>query len=231
MFSPLLSPRAYRAVLDQICNAILAGELEVGDKLDKERELAEQFGVSRPTVREAIKALRLAGVVCVKRGPGGGVFVERDSMPPDLFSTALVTVKKDAEEILEARWAVESMVVELAAQRATPENIHFLSEALGALSAGPKTAARFVSADTKFHLGVARAAQNRRLYKIMEALMKEVYVALEMVPETAEAFRMAEDSLSPVLEALIAHDPVAAKHAMEQHYSETYTAVEYYTAG
>jgi GntR family transcriptional repressor for pyruvate dehydrogenase complex len=230
MFSPLLSPRAYRAVLDQICNAILAGELKIGDKLDRERDLAVQFGVSRPTVREAIKALRLAGVVSVKRGPGGGVFVERESLPSDLFTTALVTVRKDAEEILEARWAVEMMVVELAAQRATQESLDFLAEAITSLTTGPKTAAQFVAADTKFHLGVARAAQNTRLYKIMETLMKEVYVALELVPSTVETFDMAEESLSPVLHALAAHDPAAAKRAMERHYAETYTAVDYYTA-
>lgn len=229
MFSPLVSARAYRGVLDQICNAILAGQLKTGDKLDRERDLAEQFGVSRPTVREAIMCLREAGVVTVKRGPGGGVFVQNESLPPELLSTATMA-RRDAEATLEARWAVEVMVVELAAERATAEDLEFLEEALRSFTAGPQTAAQFVSADTKCHLGVARAAHNARLYNIMEALMKDVYVALEMVPSTAEAFDMAIHSLRPVLDALAVHDAAAARAAMEAHYADAYSAVDSYVS-
>jgi GntR family transcriptional repressor for pyruvate dehydrogenase complex len=229
VFSPLISARAYRGVLDQICNAMLAGQLKTGDKLDRERDLAEQFGVSRPTVREAIKCLREAGVVSVKRGPGGGVFIQSESMPLELFSTVTIA-RRDAEATLEARWAVEMMVVELAAERATDEDLRFLREALQSFLTGPQTAAQFVSTDTKCHLGVARAAHNARLYNVMEALMKDVYVALEMVPSTAEVFDQAFLSLRAVVDALAAHDAAAARAAMEAHYTQAYSAVDSYVS-
>jgi len=227
MFSALVSSRAYRGVLDQICNAILSGQLKVGEKLDRERELAEQFGVSRPTVREAIKALRRAGVVSVKRGPRGGVFVERDNIPPDFMSTAFNLVKRDAEDVLEARWAVETMVVELAAKRATAEDLRSLAKAIDDFAGGSQTSSQFVAADTRCHLSVARAARNKRLYEIMESLMKELYVALEMIAASPETFVKAQDSFRLVLQALAAGDPSAARRAMEIHYADTYTAVEY----
>lgn len=229
MFTPLVSARACQRVLDQINNVILSGQLRKGDKLGRERELAEQFGVSRPTVREAISMLREAGVVTVKRGPGGGTFVLSETIPADLLSTAAIA-RREVEATLEARWAVEMMVVELAAQRATEEDIRFQREALESFRTGPQTGAAFVAVDTKCHLGVARAAHNPRLYNVMEALMKDVYVALEMVPSAAETFEEAFRAMCAVVDALEAHDAAAARTAMEAHYAGAYSAVEFYVS-
>jgi len=229
LFTPLVSARACHGVLDQINNAILCGELRKGDKLGRERELAEQFGLSRPTVREAIKMLREAGVVSVKRGPGGGTFVLSESIPPELLSTATIA-RREVEATLEARWAVEMMVVELAAQRATEEDIRFQREALESFRTGPQTGAAFVAVDTKCHLGVARAAHNPRLYNVMEALMRDVYVALEMVPSAAATFDDAFQAMCSVVDALEAHDAAAARAAMEAHYASAYTAVDSYVS-
>jgi GntR family transcriptional regulator, transcriptional repressor for pyruvate dehydrogenase complex len=229
MFTPLVSARACRAVLDQINSAILAGHLRVGDKLDRERDLAEQFGVSRPTVREAIRYLREAGVVTVKRGPGGGIFVQEESIPVELLTTATMA-RREAESALEARCAVELAVLRLAAVRATNEDILFLREILQSFLTGPQTAAQFVAIDTKCHLAVARAAHNDRLYRVMEALMKDVYVALEMVPSTVETFDEAFVKLCAVVDALEAHDASAAREAMDAHYAGAYSAIDNYVA-
>lgn len=229
MFTPLVSARACRAVLDQINSAILAGQLRIGDKLDRERDLAEQFGVSRPTVREAVRFLREAGIVSVKRGPGGGIFVQKESIPIELLSTATMA-RREAEAALEARCAVEMVVVELAAKRATDEDILFQREILQSFLTGPQTAARFVAIDTKCHLGIARAAHNERLYQLMEALMKDVYVALEMVPSTVETFDEAFVALCSVVDALEAHDAPAARAAMEAHYASAYSAIDSYVS-
>lgn len=229
MFTPLVSARACHRVLDQINSAILSGALRKGNKLGRERELAEQFGVSRPTVREAIKILREAGVVTVKRGPGGGTFVVSETIPPELLSTAAMA-RREVEATLEARWAVEMMIVELAAKRATEEDIRFQREALESFRTGPQTGAEFVAVDTKCHLGVARAAHNPRLYNMMEALMKDVYVALEMVPSIADTFDEAFQAMCSVVDALEAHDAAAARAAMEAHYASAYTAVDSYVS-
>jgi GntR family transcriptional repressor for pyruvate dehydrogenase complex len=225
VFTPLVSARACHRVLDQINSAILSGELGKGDKLGLERELAEQFGVSRPTVREAIKILREAGVVTVKRGPGGGTFVVSTAMPPELLSTAAVA-RRELVATLEARWAVEMMVIELAAQRATEEDIRSQKEALESFRTAPRNGAAFVAVDTRCHLAVARAAHNPRLYNMMEALMKDVYVALEMVPSFADNFEQHFQAMGSVVAALEAHDATAAKAAMEAHYAGTYAAID-----
>ncbi len=230
MFSVVPPSRAYRGVMDQICSAILAGQLKVGDKLDRERELAQQFGVSRPTVREAVRILRHAGVLRVRRGPGGGLFVVRDTMPHDLLNTAISQGRRDIEDLFEARRAVEGQVVELAAKRASREDLEFLAQALQDFTSGPLNQMRFVAADTRFHLGIARAAKNVRLYKIMETLMKELVVAFEMIPSFPDAFELGKASLASVLDALTASDPIAARRAMESHHSHSYAAVDdYYT--
>jgi DNA-binding FadR family transcriptional regulator len=84
-----------------------------------------------------------------------------------------------APEWLEARWAVEMMVVELAAKRATDEDIRFQRETLQSFLAGPQTAAQFVAVDTKCQLGIARAARNERLYQVMEAHYASAYSAID----------------------------------------------------
>jgi GntR family transcriptional repressor for pyruvate dehydrogenase complex len=229
VFTPLVSARACHRVLDQINSAILSGELRKGDKLGRERELAEQFGVSRPTLREAITFLREAGVVTVKRGPGGGTFVVSETMPPELLSTSAIA-RREVEATLEARWAVEMMVVELAAQRATEEDIRLQREALESFRTGSQTGPEFVAVDTRCHLVVARAAHNPRLYNMMEALMKDVYVALEMVPSITDTFPEAFRAMCSVVDALESHDAVAARAAMEAHYASAYAAVDSYVS-
>jgi DNA-binding transcriptional regulator YhcF (GntR family) len=124
---------AYRGVVGQVCNAIL-GELKVGDRLRPERLLAEQCGVSRSTLREAIRILTQAGILTVRRGATGGAFVARSAVSQNPLASALELTRAELLERLEARTLLKLPIVEFAAARATPAEVTLLEQVLGQLA-------------------------------------------------------------------------------------------------
>lgn len=120
--------RASSAIADQIRAAILSGRLEEGARLSPERELAEQFGVSRVTVRDALRALEAMGLIEVKVGARGGAFVTAPtgSVVAQTMSDMMMMSAVSPEDIVEARLIVELGTVTLACARATDDDIAVL---------------------------------------------------------------------------------------------------------
>jgi GntR family transcriptional repressor for pyruvate dehydrogenase complex len=128
--TPVSVGRASAAIADQIRNAILDGRLSSGDRLAPERELAEQFGVSRVTVRDALRSLEANGLVEIRVGAAGGAFV-RVPTSTDVgagIGNMLLLAAVTPEEITEARLVLELGAVTLAVERATEEDIGALRE-------------------------------------------------------------------------------------------------------
>ena len=88
-FDRAAASRAYRSVVDQVCDAVMSADLHIGDMLPPEREIAAQTGISRTSVREALKVLTDASLVAVKPGGGGGTFVVSDVIPSELLGKAI----------------------------------------------------------------------------------------------------------------------------------------------
>lgn len=130
VFRPIRSPRAFEEIATQIRAQLAEGKLRVGNRLPSERALAEQFSVSRNTLREALRSLEHAGLVRLQKGATGGAFITEAS--GDAIATGLMDMYHSGtispEQLTEARIWLESVVVREACERATPEHIALLRE-------------------------------------------------------------------------------------------------------
>lgn len=130
VFRPIRSPRAFEEIATQIRAQLAEGKLRVGNRLPSERALAEQFGVSRNTLREALRSLEHAGLLRLQKGATGGAFITE--VNGDTIATGLLDMFHSGSiqpaQLTEARIWLESVVVREACQRATPQEIELLRE-------------------------------------------------------------------------------------------------------
>lgn len=207
--------RLYQRVAEQLATVISEGEYPLGSRLPAERKLAERFDVSRPTVREAIIALELAG--CVEVRGGSGVYV-CDSNSNTLPKADLSVGPFD---ILEARIVVEGEAAGLAASRITDEEVAELREALEAMVQENEKEPLCEEADQNFHMIIARATRNEALMSAcahLWSLRNSSPISariLEKVRQVGSRPRIEEHRT--VLEALENRDPKAARKAMRNH--------------
>ncbi len=209
--------RLYRQVVEKIMELIESGEYPVGSRLPAERVLATRFGVSRPTIREAVIALEARGIVVVKTG--SGVYISQlDSMK----------YKFDASvspfEIIEARVIIERAVAALAATMITDDEIIQLRQVLSQMEQeNQDTDNTSVVADKQFHDIIAKATHNSAFIKIVEQLwdaqekLDHVKTAHQDVCKNDIKIRI--DEHSAVVESLANRNPQQAREAMTKHFS------------
>jgi len=209
--------RLYHEVADQIKSLIKEGAFPPGSRLPGERELAERFGVSRVTIREAEIALQALGYISIKTG--SGVYVqdhvdEEGQGLPDI----------SAYELTEARLLFESEAAALAAEQISDEALGRLGELVETMSKeGPQGKEPSQEADREFHLTIAAASGNAAVEYIVQTLWK-IRTELPAVRDVHAAICSVESSSnrhsehSNVLQALRDHDPAAARTAMQEHF-------------
>src|SRR5881409_1526416 len=150
MFTPVRTRRTFEEAAEQIAEKVRTGELRVGDKLPGERTLATQMEISRPTLREAVRVLVEAGLLHVRRGPGGGMFVASDVVPVELVRQRSSMRLGEVASVLEAR-RLEPRVAQLAAVRAGEEDFSALARSIEDMRAiveagyGPADEDRFLA--------------------------------------------------------------------------------------
>jgi len=219
MFAPIAVARASASIADQIRQAIVSGRLVEGQRLSPERELAEQFGVSRVTVRDALRTLEAMGLIEVRVGARGGAFVTAPtgSVVAQTMSDMMRMSVISPEDIAEARLVVELGTVTLACARATEDDLERLRE-LGrqadeALAAG--TYSREIS--WEFHALLAHSAHN----PAVDGLTRSFRSTLSMHPvrarEGAKAHALTVQEHGRILEALERRDGDAARREMAAH--------------
>jgi DNA-binding FadR family transcriptional regulator len=218
IFAPIRPTRASSDVIAQIRRAILSGQYRPGDRLPTEREMAQQFGVSRVTVRDALRALEANGLVRVKIGGQGGPYVSEPDIAllSDSFSTHLQLRGTTFQELAEARLALETTAVQLAAARATDEDLRALKAAIqGPISPPPADSA---SSSLDFHTALVTATHNRALlamFRATRALIQQAFDALHaQQPDMAVAARKTHGELYA---AIAAHDAPRAAELMRTH--------------
>jgi GntR family transcriptional regulator, transcriptional repressor for pyruvate dehydrogenase complex len=186
LFTPVQTRRTFEEAADQIAEKVRTGELRAGDRLPGERSLALQMEISRPTLREAVKVLVDAGVLEVRRGPGGGMYVATDVVPTELVRHSASLRLAEIKTVLEARRMLEPQVAQLAAERATEQDFEALErsiEAMRRLVEGgwhPRHEDRFLQLDVQFHLALARAAGNPAVETLMRMLFRQLEIARDM---------------------------------------------------
>ena len=209
--------RLYQDVLDKLLVLIDSGEYPVGGRLPPERELAERFGVSRPTIREAIIALEALKRVSVKIG--SGVYVlENYSLSDHVYQTITPF------ELTEARAVIEGEAVALAANLITPEELEQLEQSLEDM-ARENEAGDLASGDgdRAFHHLIAEATRNKMMLLITDQLWNvrnnapQVYEAYRAICEQDGKKRVEEHR--EIYDALARHDAEAARSAMHEHFA------------
>jgi DNA-binding FadR family transcriptional regulator len=219
LFAPVAVARASSAISDQIRTAIVTGRLKAGDRLSPERELAEQFGVSRVTVRDALRSLEAMGLIAVKVGARGGAFVTAPtgSKVAQTMSDMVLMSAITPEEIAEARLIVELGTVTLACARATEDDLKALRELCEqgreALAAGTYT--RELSWD--FHSRLSQAAHNGAVGGLTQSFRSSLSMHPLRVREGARAHDLTVTEHLRIVEALERHDGDAARREMADH--------------
>jgi GntR family transcriptional repressor for pyruvate dehydrogenase complex len=196
---------------------ILAGEIAPGDFMPSRKELAARFGVGLSTVHEAMQALSTIGLVASR--PGKGTWVRHDALdamiPPEAVRALLGEL--DARHICEARSVIEVGLTELAAERATEEQVERIWDALRAMEEALDDDQAFVKADLAFHLAVARAGRNgllEQFYYLSRKLLAEV------IHELISFGGVKENSIEmqrTIARAIQEHNPKQARAAALEH--------------
>ena len=209
--------KIWMQVADQIKGMIVSGELAEGERLPSERELCELFSVSRMSVREALRKLQAQSYVDVK--PGLGTFVVAASERAvarlgDWFETHVDSLQK----LIELRMVIEPGVAELAAQKATDDNIRRLNALTESLrQVGVENAGR---TDADFHLELASITQNAMIEQIVEEILEATHDLRKLTLKDEAHIRLAHAGHKRVADAIAAHDGAAAAAAMRQHMTD-----------
>jgi len=216
MYQPIQSERLYEQIVDQIERRIVAGDLKVGDQLPAERELADQFAVSRTAVREAIKALREKGLVEIRLGRG--TFVTRGATGAVRHSLGLLLKNENGfVNLAEVREILEPEIAALAATRVTEENIAAMAEAVAIMETALNNVDVFVEADLDFHLALAEATQNPIIPTLMDSIIDLLREQRKRTGNVEGGLARGQYHHKRILEAVIQHDPLAARQAMQDH--------------
>lgn len=168
-FNPVSSNKLYIQIYKQILSQIRSGSLKIGDKLPTERELCEQFGVSRAPVRQALSALELNGYIYSRQGEG--VYV-KSTHPVDESQNASVILEAiSPEDIVEARMHIEPIIAKFAAQRATDEEIEELQSIVKRMEEETRTGSYVPETDEQLHIAIAKASHNELFITFMSAIV------------------------------------------------------------
>jgi GntR family transcriptional repressor for pyruvate dehydrogenase complex len=218
MYKVVRSSRLYEQIVQQVEESIQKGALKTGDKLPPERELAQQFGVSRTAVREAVKALREKGFV--EAYPGRGTFIMETSAHPMRLSLDRMVKAGQAEGsryLTEVREMMEPEIAALAAERAEAEDLAAMHESFEVMERAKRDPDAFIEADLDFHLALAEAAANPIILSLIDSivgLLREQRMGIFQVeggPERGQYHH------KKILDAVEHRDAAGAREAMKAH--------------
>ena len=228
-------PRQLRreTLAEQVADGLVAlieqDGLAPGTILPSEANLAQEFGVSRPVVREALRALAAKDVVAISNGKGTVVRPLSSDPLQDYFRRALRVRHATVVELLEVRKGIEVQSAMLAAERRTAAELAALEAGLAAIHDHLRVPDAFTRADTEFHLLVAAAAHNALLSHLVESMREPIQDSMRAVSRqrvTDEQHAFAFTAHARIVEAIAARAPEEAGRAMAAHFAEAIRLVQ-----
>ena len=217
-FKPIKQFRVSEEVLSQLKESILLGKFKSGEKLPSERELTEEFQVSRGVVREAIRALEITGFVVLRQGPTGGAFVTDLSFDHvgNAFLDLFLANKVSIPELANVRYFIEPEVARLAALNATEEDKNRLTKAQEEEFLTVTTTTARITQFQKVHHVIAESCQNHFYEAIAKSMLRLTYEVVEAVDPDHEALHMPGEH-KHIIDAIISKKAEAAQEHMRSH--------------
>jgi GntR family transcriptional repressor for pyruvate dehydrogenase complex len=223
LLKPIKVKRVSDQAYEQIRDLIFRGQLKPGEQIMPERELAQALGVSRPTIREAIKQLVTMGLLEHRQGQGTFVRSIDDRRGLNPLAAMIEGHNPTLEELLEVRMGLEGQAVSLAARRATPEDLQVLEKALTHMLAENREGRLGIDADVSFHMAIAFATKNTVQVHIMKTFYDLLHYGikenLHYLYEDPANLDMIGRQHTQIFAAIKDHDPEAAYAAMQRHIS------------
>lgn len=229
MFSPYRSKRAFEDVAEQLQRAILSGRVKNGERLPSERDLSEQFQAGRLTVREALRTLETKGFIRIKKGSGGGAYVEVGNQQnvASIIVDNLTLKGLTDNQILEARLALECAIVRSATEKVNSSDLLRLQQDLEeSKKLLPQDDPQIViSKMINFHLLLAEASHNPPFIMFIRALMEWARRKLLHYAPTSGQIRYSHRAHKAILDALEKKDVALGQRLMEKHIGRMHTFV------
>lgn len=224
LFSRVSVGRISEIIVEQIRLLMRQGQLKPGDRLPPERDLCERFGVSRVTVREALRMLESAGLVEIRVGARGGAFVTAPSSNrvgeglADLLTLSVIS----AADVTEVRLILEVGIVPLVCERATEEDLAELEKICQRSEAALRAGDYTMDMSLEFHAAVAQATHNPALVMLVESFRGPILMSLKEAREVApEMGRLGTKEHERFVEAVRRRDADDATRIMREHLART----------
>lgn len=218
MYKIVRSSRLYELIVEQVEESIRKGELKAGDQLPPERDLADQFGVSRTAVREAVKALREKGLV--EAYPGRGTFITSDTSNTIRLTLDRMIKAGQLEgtlQLVEVREILEPEIAALAATRADDEKLNEMREAVNIMDKAMHDPDAFIEADLDFHLALAEAAANPIILSLIDSIIGVLREQRMRIFGVDGGAQRGQYHHKRILEAVQNRDASGAREAMRAH--------------
>jgi GntR family transcriptional regulator, transcriptional repressor for pyruvate dehydrogenase complex len=224
IFSPVSTGRISEEIVDQIKGAILEGRLSPGDRLPPERNLAERFGASRVTVRDALRILEASGLIEIRVGARGGAFVTAPAaeIVGEGIANMIMLSSLSPEEVTEARFLLELGMMPMVCERATDDDIDALSEICERSEAALRDKAYRVELSAEFHTRLARCTHNKAIEMILNSFHGPLLMSLMRAKEVApEMGGRGVEEHKELVQAIRDRDEARAHVIMSAHLART----------
>jgi GntR family transcriptional repressor for pyruvate dehydrogenase complex len=214
VFEPVQPPTTFEETVERLGTAIRLGILGPGTRLPSERELADQLGISRSTLRQAITTLVQSGHLTSVRGRGGGTFVVQE--PPLAEGSPAGPVRDDWHDVLDLRKAIEIGIATLAAERAGEEDVALMRDCVDRMTAATEFD-DYRRADVRFHIAIAQATRVPRLVALMTEVHSDVSELIAHIAHPPEVLDHSNAEHAQMTDALERHDGEAAVELLRRH--------------
>ena len=228
--TPIARTKLTASVFEQLLSYVVSGEWKAGDRLPPERDLCQQLGIARTSLREALKAMELVGMLDSRVGDGTFVCPRSEFLSRPLLWAFTGTDHDELQDIMEARTIIEESLAGLAAERGTDDQIKDIGTAVQMMRDAIARGDSILEADMAFHIAVSKAAQNGVLLnavQLLRNLMRQWIFHKLLIPHVPETVLKRHVA---IYKAIAARKPSAARSAMRSHLEETRTLVAHVVA-
>ena len=217
IFEPVSPPTTFEETVARLGTAIRVGLLPPGTQLPPERDLADQLGISRSTLRHAITTLVQSGLLESQRGRGGGTFVAAE---PPLSAGPGVPLGHEARDVLDHRVAIETGCAVLAAERRHPEDLDAMMTFVDRMAAAPDFE-EYRRGDIRFHIGLAEATRSPFLVSVMTEVQGQMSELIAHIAHPESVLTHSNAQHRRIVTLLERHDSTAAVSLLREHIEGT----------